>query len=134
MSSELTSNCPRCGAQNMTFDLTQIHCFRRENRYRGSSIYWHEGFCICRGCKKSTVFLLVQTKGDNPLELEVLLRSQYSINHYVTIERYVSLTDTIQHHPPEHLPENIESAFNEGVSCCAIGCFNAAGGNVSALS
>lgn len=39
---------------------------------------------------------------------------------------YISLKDSTPVEPPEHLPDNIRSVFNEGARCQAVGCFNAA--------
>jgi hypothetical protein len=43
------------------------------------------------------------------------------------VEGHISLKDEITEAPPEHLPPNIEAAFQEGAACLAIGCANAAG-------
>jgi hypothetical protein len=50
-----------------------------------------------------------------------------ALNSYVRVERYISLADQAKEAPPEHVPERIAAAFDEGARCLAIGCFNAAG-------
>lgn len=42
------------------------------------------------------------------------------------INRFISVRDNTAQKPPEHLPEEIENAFNEGAACLTIGCNNAA--------
>jgi hypothetical protein len=50
-----------------------------------------------------------------------------SLNAYVTVRGFISLKDSIQTQPPEHLPQDIATAFREGATCLAVECFNAAG-------
>lgn len=49
---ELVGNCPRCGAQSITFDLTQDKLVGRRYRWMG---IW-EAFCVCRRCHCATIF------------------------------------------------------------------------------
>ena len=51
----LISNCPRCGTENITFDVAGKHL--RCTRYSWQP--WFEVFCICRKCHRSTVFLII---------------------------------------------------------------------------
>ncbi len=121
--SELVADCPRCGANEMTFDLvSQLPVYKKYN--------WQthlEVFCICRRCSKSTTFLVSQKeiKGEECID-NGLPKLDFSANRIVRVERYISLRDTASEKPPEHLPENIEASFNEGAACFAIGCYNAA--------
>jgi hypothetical protein len=48
------------------------------------------------------------------------------LNEYFDVEGFISLTDNTAQRPPEHLPRDIESAFNEGAACLVIRCNNAA--------
>lgn len=48
------------------------------------------------------------------------------LNEYFDIEGFINLRDNAAQKPPEHLPEDIENAFNEGAACLAIRCHNAA--------
>ena len=51
---ELVANCPRCGANKITFDL--IGSIMTIEKY-GWQI-WYEVFSICRQCDRSTTFVL----------------------------------------------------------------------------
>ena len=118
----LTVDCPRCGVQKMTFDLANSHrIFTAPAKSR------YEAFCICRKCKKSTVFVLV-AKGshhrffvENPPEF-----LNDNVDRMVDVEKYVSQAIFATKRPPEHLPEGIKRAFEEGATCLAVECFNAA--------
>lgn len=121
---ELVANCPRCGSQKITFDLTQEHHISVQYRWQ----YWYEAFCICRHCRRSTVFVLSQ---NTAIEHDVvhqngLLKLKGAVNQYMTVEDYISEKDGAAVEPPEHLPENIKAAFSEGAKCLSVGCVNAA--------
>lgn len=49
-----------------------------------------------------------------------------TLNALFDVDSYVALQDNVKITPPEHLPEEIESAFREGAACFSIACFNAA--------
>jgi len=123
--SELVADCPRCGSRKITFDVTQEHYIYRRYDWQ----YWFETFCICRHCKRSTIFILSQnTNSDHDVvHKNGLLKLTGAINRYMDIEGYVSLKDKAAIEPPEHLPDEISAAFSEGAKCLAIGCHNAAG-------
>ena len=53
---QTVANCPRCGARNITFNLT-AHTKVGFN-YGWQSIY--EAFCVCTHCANSTVFVLAE--------------------------------------------------------------------------
>jgi hypothetical protein len=121
--SELVADCPRCNAENMTFDLLNQVLV-------GVQFEWQhlmETFCICRNCGRPTIFVVSQKEpkfeGIAKGGLESLT---CSANQVVNILRYVGLQDQSGENPPEYLPPNIEEIFNEGASCLAIGCNNAA--------
>lgn len=123
--SELVANCPRCGANQITFDLISGIPTRVLYDWQ----HWYEAFCICRNCKKSTVFVLCDddmrsnnyvTKKGGLAELSI------SVNNVMRIEDYISEKDAAARKPPEHLPPKVEAAFKEGAACMAIGCPNAA--------
>jgi hypothetical protein len=121
--SELVADCPRCDAINMTFDLlNQVIVDARNER-----ALILETFCICRNCRKSTIFVVGQKNpGDERTIKSGLNLLSFSVNKIVTIKGYVGLQDQSGRNPPEHLPADIETIFNEGASCLAIGCNNAA--------
>ncbi|MDH5573710.1 MAG: DUF4145 domain-containing protein [Gammaproteobacteria bacterium] len=122
--SELVADCPRCGAQEMTFDLvSQLPIYKEHN--------WQmhlEVFCICRRCSRSTTFLVSQKEIDGEKYIKNgLPKLDFSANKIVRVERYIGLRDISSDKPPDHLPGEIEAPFNEGAACMAIGCYNAAG-------
>ena len=123
--SELVEDCPRCGSKKMTFDLTQQHLIRIEYDWQ----QWFEAFCICRQCKKATIFVLSQQDPSiaDYLSKNGLLNLAGAVNRYMNIESYISIKDIATVQPAEHLPGEIEAAFKEGAACMGIGCYNAAG-------
>lgn len=123
--SELVADCPRCGAQRITFSLTQEHHFRTDYGWQ----QWYEVFCVCRGCRQATIFVLSQRAGQDHdvIHQNGLVRLDIAVNRYMDIEGYVNLKDLATESPPEHLPENVEGAFREGATCRAVACWNAAG-------
>ena len=104
----LVTDCPRCGARKITFDLSRQH--------RIQSRVW-ETFSVCRECGRSTVFVLSGAR--SPLEAE-------TAGTHVNIRGYVSIADHNTRTAPDHVPPDIAAAFNEGARCLAIDCFNAA--------
>jgi len=123
---EMVANCPRCGATKTTFDI-----YGSNPRGTGHADWQriYEAYSVCRHCGRATLFILKLT--------EYAVRDTFaesgwtkfkgSINHYFSIDGYVSLKETSNVVPPEHLPLEIESAFREGATCYAVKCFNAAG-------
>jgi hypothetical protein len=124
----LIANCPRCTARNTSFDL--LANTYPENITDGFyHLKQYEAFCICRHCAASTIFVLRQKNRDSTafLEKNALSNIQFSVNELFEIHGYISNKDAAATPAPEHLPANIEAAFNEGATCFAVGCFNAAG-------
>lgn len=121
---ELVANCPRCGANQITFDVQAAHL--RGLQYNWQRIY--EAFCICRRCNGSTVFYLVQDKyeASETIKREGLAGLNGTINNYFREEGYIGLKNMVVVNPPEHMPADIEAAFREGATCMAVGCYNAA--------
>lgn len=122
--SQLITDCPRCGAQSITFDLTNQVIV-------GERYSWQllvETFCICRNCNKPTIFLVAQKETSyESLIREGLQQPQRSVNQFVDVIRPIAIQDQTASEPPEHLPEEIDAIFREGAACMAIGCNNAAG-------
>ena len=120
---ELVGNCPRCGAQSITFDLTQD---TRVGQWYDWMGVW-EAFCVCRQCHRATIFLLHQKKSDHQeLQHSGLLAITGAANDDVTIHSYVNVTNIKTRPSPEHLPDAIKAVFQEGARCLVVGCFNAA--------
>lgn len=124
--SVLVANCPRCGAERMSFDVkAEVYRFSQYDWQR-----WYELFCVCRNCKSGTIFFVSQKEylRDNPLmKPGALLQLQESLNNYVKVERFISLRDEAAQVPPEHVPPEIQEAFNEAATCLAVQCYNATG-------
>ena len=122
---ELVADCPRCGTRHITFDVMQAHIVAIHYGWQ----QWYEAFCVCRHCNRSTIFVLSEkTNIDYQMVHKVgLLNLKGSVNHYVTVEGYISLRDAATADPPEHVPAHIEAAFKEGATCLSGGCYNAAG-------
>jgi hypothetical protein len=122
---ELVANCPRCAVSKTTFDLLQSTVVNIQYNWQS----WHEAFCICRHCHKSTVFVLtdVSSRAADIVQVKGLNMLKGPVNELVTVETYVSAKDSSPIAPPEHLPEDMRAVFAEGSACLAIGCNNAAG-------
>lgn len=118
--SELITNCPRCGALKITFDLKSF-------AYQGMRYSWkevYETFCVCRSCNCGTIFQISKKKPDS--DMEIIMRNKtISINEFVEIEKYINIKDNTVERPPEYLPKNIEEIFKEGITCKSVECFNA---------
>ncbi len=121
--SELVANCPRCGAMEMTFDLLRQIPIDRYHDWQGRC----EAFCICRSCRRSTVFILTQRDYGKDEKFNLLSAFPAAVNRIADIGGYICLKDVASKSPPEYLAPDVESAFREGAACLAIGCFNAAG-------
>lgn len=123
--SELVADCPRCGARQMTFDLTaQTDVVKVEYDWQ----HWYEAFCICRRCDRGTIFILAETG----LEVRDIIRTNglpklnRAVNNLVRVEGFVSRKDEAGIPPPEHTPVEIAAVFSEGATCLVVRCFNAA--------
>lgn len=123
--SELVTDCPRCRASQITFDVK--NSVLAHERYGWQKVY--EAFSICRNCKKCTIFVLSDIGKD---EAEFLNKNKVEsisggISGLVYVEGFISLKDNVGREPPEHLPTEIEAVFKEGATCQPVRCFNAAG-------
>jgi hypothetical protein len=123
--SMLVANCPRCGTEKITFDLTQAKYIGIESTWQK----WYEAFCVCRECRRATIFVLSQSRHEDRdlVSQEFLITYKASLNDYINIENFICIKDMGSTPPPEHLPEDVEGAFREGATCMSVGCWNAAG-------
>jgi len=123
--SEIVGDCARCGATHTTFDLHSATIVGVKNRWQ----QWYEAFCVCRHCHTSMIFKLSDkdTSCTGYINKTGLSKISGSVSDVVNIEGFISLKDAEPISPPEDLPKDIESVFNEGARCLAVGCFNAAG-------
>ena len=123
---ELVTDCPRCGAIHITFDVLG----QTVTGYQYDWQTWYEVFCICRHCRRSTVFKLCDNGIDEKEHIKKhggLPNIKGSISRLIRVEGFISLKDAAGAEPPDHLPENIRAAFIEGTTCLAVKCYNAAG-------
>ena len=104
---ELVTDCPRCRAKRITFEISA-----QSKLHSGK---W-EAFSVCRECRQATIFVFGAM--NPPLKFE-RVNPRWIIRH-------VSVADFNTWPSPEHLPDPIEAAFEEGAKCLAIDCFNAA--------
>lgn len=123
--SELVADCPRCGSNRITFDLL----IGIPTEVRHSWQVWYEAFCVCRHCRRATIFVLSDNTIDDSKQIKKigLANVDGAVNNYVRIEHYISLKDRATVPAPEHTPKNLQPVFREGATCLAVGCFNAAG-------
>src|ERR1700687_3935453 len=120
----LVADCPRCNSARMTFDVRSALTLGVEYGWQ----HWYEAFCICRNCSRSTIFVLSEKtdaaheffKKNSPATLDD------SLNNHFAVDSYISLKDRAAYSSPEHVPKNIADAFNEGATCLAVECWNAA--------
>src|SRR5690606_18694927 len=107
------------------FDVKQAHIIRTEHGWQN----WYEAFCICRHCKRATIFILSESVNANYQHVHDtgILKLTEAVNRYCDVKGFVSLKDSATKLPPEHLPEQIELIFREGATCLSVGCYNAAG-------
>src|SRR5689334_19381929 len=121
------ADCPRCGAEHMTFDVVADLYVRSEYGWKR----YFEICSICRRCHRTSILVGGQKEPHDDDEQffstpHALTKYNGSVNDYVKIEGYISLKDEAAQPPPEHLPDDIRSAFAEGATCVAVKCWNAA--------
>jgi len=122
---ELVANCPRCGANRITFDL--VSAIKTVLKYDWQN--WYEAFCICRQCRRSTTYVLSESMDDDYEHVHKtgLVNIEGAVNRYVRIEGTITVKDSAAVAPPAYIPEQIDAVFREGATCLAVGCNNAAG-------
>jgi hypothetical protein len=121
---ELTYDCPRCSAVKVTFDCESKHLVE----VRGGWQARFEVFSVCRGCQRSSVFVLsVQDiHHRETVHHGDFWKQRISLNRYFSVEGHVSVKDKDASPPPTNLPPDVEAAYKEGATCVAVGCHNAA--------
>jgi hypothetical protein len=122
----LVADCPRCGSSSITFDAKAQVYLGKES---GWSTYY-ELFCVCRNCRKSTVFV-VQLNDYRVAEVfeeaDALVLFERTLNPHFGINGHITLKDNASVAPPEHVPADVAEAFKEAATCLAVQCYNAAG-------
>ena len=117
----LVEDCPRCGAQQHTFDVlasTPATCSNMEQRV--------EVFCCCRECKRATIFV-IGLRESLHRGVAVSIMQVANLNHSFTVIEFINQSHIGAESPPSHLPDAVRTAFEEATRAFAIGCWNAAG-------
>ncbi len=122
----LVNDCPRCKSQKMTFDFNGLNCAKVQSDLSGTKIYEYEIYCVCRECRQTTMFICRPLEKNKTLDSYNLWNGQFGLMEVANVVRPVSPADLAVKEPPEFLPEHINSAYEEGAKCLAIGCYNAA--------
>jgi hypothetical protein len=98
MAAVIVSDCPRCRARNMTFDVRDE--IPLPSQYEWQS--WFEVFCRCRNCSKTTIFVIRQKEirdrdfiKQNPPNKIV-----GSLNRYFDIDSFICIKDMGTAAPP----------------------------------
>lgn len=122
---ELVKDCPRCNAKHTTFDVYSSH-------FVGTvpGLGWRaraEAFCVCRNCERATIFLVENKRPETQARIRDGLHAlKGNISSVIDVSGFVSQKDADAEPGPDHLPEDIKNAWNEGASCLAVRCPNAA--------
>jgi len=120
----IVGNCPRCGAQHTTFDVTEANYMFTQYNWQN----WFECFSVCRNCHRATIFVISgDANGDENFRKKHPREIAISLTDGFKIERFVSLRDHATHHPPDHVPDEIKAVFEEAATSLAVQCWNAAG-------
>jgi hypothetical protein len=121
----LITDCPRCGSSKITFDVVYANIIDKQYSWQN----WYEAFCTCRHCNRATIFVLSDSQNADFSKFPEggIMKVHESLNHYVVIERYVSVKDESTIEPPKYIPPDIKNIFNEGATCLVVDCFNASG-------
>ncbi len=119
-------DCPRCGANNMTFDIRGDVFISQEHNW----VSKHEIFSVCRRCDRPSLAKVSLTNyGMREKFLgkdSVFEAIKADVSQIFRFDRFVSLPDIKSVCAPIEVPADVASAFNEGATCLAIGCHNAA--------
>lgn len=121
----LVDNCPRCGAEHITFDVMgAIPAGRGHTDW----LKRFEVFCCCRRCRRSTTFAMEIEKYDDRDKFDdpAAFTKDVTLNSSFKVLGYISEKDGNRQKPPSDLPQDIEAAFNEGATCMSVQCWNAA--------
>jgi hypothetical protein len=123
----LVADCPRCGAQHITFDVNAQLWRHIEHGWLNT----YELFCVCRRCHAATTFVV----RDKEIKLarvfaagtDTLVKHPNALNDFFETKGFVSVRDHVTRKAPDHLPGVVKDAFSEGAACLSIACHNAAG-------
>ncbi len=126
MAAEIVTDCPRCKAASITFDVKADNYLYEQHGW----VRWYEAFSVCRHCHRSSILVLRL----HEIEAKELLRQSgpagvkgAALNTIMRVNGFVNIADVGSEPAPEHLPPALRAVFDEGSRCLAIGCYNAAG-------
>ena len=121
----LVADCPRCRATKITFDVNHgVQVGIQHNWLRT----W-EAFCVCRNCRKATIFVLSITDYEfsKSKYAECPVDFPGSLNPFLRdASRYICIRDIGAMEAPDDVPPNVADAFNQGATCVAVECWDAA--------
>lgn len=121
----VVADCPRCRAKKMTMDVHHSVLLSIEHDWLPTV----EAFCVCRNCGRSIIYVLrvsnyefaKSSVGREPHKFNGAL------NNYIDDpERYICIRDMGSQKPPDHVPDDVASAFNQGATALAVECWDAA--------
>lgn len=126
MPAHLVDDCPRCNARNITFTVLGGGPFKED--IDPDLMPDAEILCMCRACYNSSIFAVYPKNYSNKHSPAVIdwKNAQFNIKEYFELIGVVTPADVSVNPPPQHLPHNIELAFNEGSKCLSVNCYNAA--------
>lgn len=122
----VVTDCPRCGANQMTFDAIA-------DVYVGQSYGWqshHEVTVNCRRCRRPSILKVKLRDIDHKMDFVTngsISAIDGDLEPVFQVEEFLNVGDL--HgvaEPPDHVPAEIGAAFQEAAKCMAIGCHNAA--------
>lgn len=125
--STIVSNCPRCKANLINFDvgsfvLTSVQ-YSWQHRF--------EIFAVCRRCRKPSLLKVEQKTTQRGIDhlfeepAQRVFSKDIDLGTLVRVTGHVSLVDESAIDCPEHVPQNLKLIFDEGASCYSLSCFNA---------
>lgn len=121
----MVDNCPRCGSQKIAFDVSGLNCIKTYKVIGGATAYDYEVYCVCRECRKTTIFLCHPKERNKSLDGYNWATGMFGLKEIAEVVRAISPADLAVDEAPEFLPKHIHSAYEEGTKCLAIGCYNA---------
>lgn len=123
----VVADCPRCGTKRINFSVVGLfQCLHVEGNGHNPARNFFEVQCACAECKRSTLFKVSQSTNYPTLNDIEWGAAPINLKDIARIDGFVTPADFGVAASPEHLPSDIETAYNEGSKCLSIGCFNAA--------
>ena len=121
---EFVNDCPRCGANRITFDL-----FGDTIVQHAILDYFFEALARCRACNRCSIFSLFSRVENTSYSWNdgSLSQARGSLYSSVEVLGVVPIAGGAPAQPPEALPADVEKCFREGATCLAASCYNAAG-------